>query len=114
MEEQSRTSSSRHHAGKSVFLPALIALLSLVVWFSFQAFQLYEERDALNSAHAAQEQQMAASTKLRASLETMANDTARLAQQGNANARLLVEELRKRGVTINPPDTPAAPDAEAK
>lgn len=109
MEDQQRESSSRRNVDKSVFLPALIALLSLLGWFSFQAFQLYEERSALNSSHDAQEQQVQASTKMRASLDAMARETARLAQQGNANARLLIEELRKRGVTINSTDTPTSP-----
>ncbi len=92
---------SAHRGGNSIFLPALILLLALVGWFSFQAFQLYEERSALQESRFAQEQSVQTATKLRASLDTMARETARLAQQGNPNARLLVEELRKRGVTIN-------------
>jgi uncharacterized membrane protein len=93
---------SAHRGGNSIFLPALILLLALVGWFSFQAFQLFEERSALQESRFAQEQSVLTATKLRGSLDAMARETARLAQQGNPNARLLVEELRKRGVTINP------------
>jgi hypothetical protein len=41
----------------------------------------------------------------------LASDTARLAEQGNRNAKLVVDELRKRGVTIN---TAAAPPPSPK
>jgi hypothetical protein len=47
-------------------------------------------------------------TKLRGSLDAVATRTARLAGEGNANARVIVEELRKRGVTINPNDAAKA------
>ena len=40
--------------------------------------------------------------KLRTSLDSLAADTQRLADRGNANAALLVTELKRRGITINP------------
>ena len=40
--------------------------------------------------------------KLRTSLDGLAADTQGLADCGNANAALLVTELKKRGITINP------------
>lgn len=97
-----RRGGSLQRGGNSIFLPTLIVFCALVAWFSFQAFQLFEERAALQESRFAQEQSVQTATKLRASLDAMARETARLAQQGNPNARLLVEELRKRGVTINP------------
>ena len=48
--------------------------------------------------------------KLRSSLDALARETAILADRGNAGARLIVDELRKRGVTINPKAPPAGPD----
>jgi hypothetical protein len=97
-----RGGSMHRGGGYSFFPPVLILVLALVGWFSFQAFQLFEERSALQESRFAQEQSVLTATKLRGSLDAMARETARLAQQGNPNARLLVEELRKRGVTINP------------
>jgi hypothetical protein len=44
-----------------------------------------------------------AATKLRAALDQVATATARLAGEGNGNARLIVDQLRSRGVTINSP-----------
>jgi hypothetical protein len=104
LDQQPHEDGSGRKVEPSIFLPLLIALLALIGWFSFQAVQLFEERGALAASHEAQEPLMQNSSKLRASLDAMARETARLAKQGNANARLLVDELQKRGVTINPGD----------
>jgi uncharacterized membrane protein len=109
VNEHRHESGSGRQAEKSAFPALLIALLALIGWFSFQAIQLFEERNALADSHQAQEQQMQNASKMRASLDAMASETARLAQQGNASARTLIDELRKRGVTINPKDKAASP-----
>lgn len=101
-----RTSRS---AGTSPFIPMLLAGVALAGWFSFQTVQLAGERQQLIALRAAQAPQVDAATKLRGSLDAMASATARLADGGNVNARLLVDELRKRGITINPNAPPAAP-----
>lgn len=89
-------------AGRGPFLPLLLGLLALVIWFSLQAWALFDERSRLREAHASQQQTVDNASKLRQSLDAIAADTQRLANAGNPNARLLVDELRKRGVTINP------------
>lgn len=53
------------------------------------------ERQALQTAYASQQQTVDNSAKLRASLDTLAADTQRLADAGNPNARALVDELKK-------------------
>lgn len=89
-----------------IFLPLLLLTLGLVGWFGFQAFQLVKERSLLKQVQASQETQVQQSTKLRSALDALATDTARLAERGNANAKLLVDELGKRNITINPNATP--------
>ena len=89
-------------ASYSPFLPALLSSLGLCGWLGFQTFQLMNDRSAILGAHAAQQQTVDNASRLRASLDALAADTQRLAETGNVNARTLVEELRKRGVTINP------------
>ncbi len=89
-------------AGVSLFLPILLLALSFVAWLAFQAMQQVSERQQLMQAQTNLEPQEQAATKLRASLDALAVATAGLAAQGNPNARVIVEELRKRGVTINP------------
>ncbi|EXI79746.1 MAG: hypothetical protein AW10_02231 [Candidatus Accumulibacter appositus] len=92
----------------SPFLPLLLVVLAVFLWTGFQCYQLFGERQSLLTAHANQQRPLDESAKLRASLDTLARETALLADQGNASARLIVEELRKRGVTINPNAAPAS------
>lgn len=65
-------------------------------------YQLARESQQLTQLHAGQDAQVEAAGKVRASLDTVAAATARLADSGNVNARILVAELRRRGITINP------------
>ena len=95
-------------AGMSAFVPLLIVLLALLAWFVASALEVRNQGVALKAAHAAQQQTVDNAAKLRGSLDALAADTQRLAIAGNPNAALLVEELRKRGVTINLPAPGAA------
>ena len=87
----------------STFLPHLLMGLAVVTWLGFQAFQQVGERQQLAALDAAVTPQEQAAQKVRNSLEAIATATARLAGEGNANAQIVVEQLKKRGVTINPP-----------
>ena len=89
------------------FVPLLLGGLALASWFSVQTWLLLGEKSALQATHASQQQTVESSGKLRQSLDAIAADTQRLSDSGNPNARLLVEELRKRGITINPNATAA-------
>ena len=89
-------------APRSVFVPGLLLALAVAGWSGFQCWQLVVERNNLSGAIAGQEPQMAQSQKVRAALENIATKTARIARAGNPNATVIVEELRKRGITINP------------
>jgi|GEM_PF-1559179 len=88
---------------RSTFIPMLLMSLALTSWLAFQSAQQFKERQQLGQLEAILEPQLQAATKLRASLDLMATSTAKLASDGNGNARVVVEELRKRGVTINLP-----------
>jgi hypothetical protein len=88
-----------------------MVVLALFVWAGFQTFQLIRERGALRGLRAGQEPTIQEATKVRTQLDSIARRTAELAAQGNASAKMIVEELRKRGVTIDPnaPTVPLAP-----
>lgn len=90
------------HPPYSPFVPVLLGTLALLGWLGFQTQQLLNERQALQAAYLSQQQTVDNAGKLRASLDALAADTQRMADSGNPNARLLVNELRKRGITINP------------
>ena len=89
-------------SSRSAFVPTLLLAVAFVGWLAFQTVQLVRERQQLGLASAGLEPQEQAATKLRSSLDAVATSTAKLATEGNANARVIVEQLRKRGVTINP------------
>ena len=105
--------SSPQSSPNSAFVPLLLGGLALLGWLGFQTWQLYSERQALQTAYASQQQTVDGAAKLRASLDTLAADTQRLADSGNSNARALVDELKKRGVTINTAPTNNAPATAA-
>jgi hypothetical protein len=96
----------------SIFLPGLLLAIAVVGWAGFQTSQLVMERNNLKAALAEQDPQIETSKRVRERLESIAARTARVARAGNPNATIIVEQLRKRGVTINaedgaPADTPA-------
>lgn len=95
--------------GWDPFIPAAIVLLALLSWTCFQTVQLVLDRNSLSKVISGQAEKMEQSNKVRAALQSLGTRTARLAQGGNANATLIIEELRKRGITINPDQTPATP-----
>ena len=86
----------------SAFIPLLLLAITVVAAMAFQTFQLLRERTQLAAANESLSPQHRAASAIRVSLDTLATGTAKLAAEGNANARTLVEELRQRGVTITP------------
>jgi hypothetical protein len=95
--------------GGSVFLPLLLLATAFVGFLGFQAQQQWVEREQVAQALESLETAGQNATKLRASLDAVATQTARLAGEGNPSARVIVDELRKRGVTINPNGSTKAP-----
>ena len=87
---------------RSAFVPTLLLAIALVAWLAFQATQLVRERQQLSRSADSLKPQQAAATKIRADLDAVATSTAKLAADGNSSAQVIVEALRKRGVTINP------------
>ena len=97
----------------SAFVPLLLFGLAVLAVLLWQTWLLSSERSALNTAHEGQQQTVDNAGKLRTSLDGLAADTQRRADRGNPNAALLVTELKKRGITINPQAAAAAAAAAA-
>lgn len=112
-QQAARSSSHRAPASHRAFVPLLLASAALTLTLGWQTHLLLADRAGLQAAHLGQQQTVDNAGKLRSSLDTLASDTQRLADTGNASAALLVAELRKRGVTINS-QAGAAPAAAAK
>ena len=88
-----------------------LLVVAFVAWLSFQTIQQVRERGTLQTVKTAQGATIEQAQKVRGQLDVISRKTLELAQQGNAGAALIVEELARRGVTINPnsPTGPAAP-----
>jgi len=95
--------------GFSPFWPVLVFFVVWLAWALFQGYQLNEERKGLIALKDAQQQQVVQAQRVRQTLDTLAAETQKLADTGNANARLVIEELRKRGVTVTLPAAQAGP-----
>ena len=93
---------SRARSMRGPFVPILLGLLALTTWLAAQTLQFVGERRQLEAANTSLAAQEEAAKKLRASLDQVATATAKLAAEGNPNARVIVEQLRARGITINP------------
>ncbi len=87
---------------KTPFPALLVLAVAVLLWMAYQAYALMGERENLMTAAAQISPQMEAATKVRASIDNIATGVKRLSESGNANARVIVDELARRGVTINP------------
>lgn len=92
---------------RGLVVPVCLLVVAFVLWTGFQTSQLMRERGTLKAIVASQEAPVQEAAKLRTQLDAIARGTQELANQGNANAKTIVTELQKRGITIN-----VAPPAE--
>jgi len=92
----------RREFGYSPFVPLLLLVIAAIAWPAFQCYQLVNEKQGLATVHANQTRQFEDATKMRTTLDSLARETAILAEKGNPGAKLIVNELARRGVTINP------------
>jgi hypothetical protein len=95
-----------------IFIPLSLLAASWLLWTIFQMAMLINEGANLKTLKANQEVTVQQAVKVRAQLDSIAAKTAELAAKGNSGAKTIVDELKKRGVTINPnannpPGTPA-------
>ena len=91
--------------GKSAAVFSLaIVLLAVTVMTStgFGLWQALNDRASLRLAMTNLEAPHQQAGLLRGQVEGIAKQVARLAEQGNPNAREIVEALRRQGISINP------------
>jgi ABC-type transporter Mla subunit MlaD len=85
----------------SPFVPLMVLASAFAIWAAFETGQLIIEQRNLSALRESQETAMQNSQKLRVALDRLVRETTKLADEGNPNAKLLVEELRKHGVTLS-------------
>lgn len=82
-------------------LALTLVVFSWCAWMVFQTVQLLRERNHLAQLKANQETALQEATKVRAQIDAITADTAKLAADGNAGAQRIVAELRRRGFKVN-------------
>lgn len=88
---------------RGLLVPVGVVVAAFALWTGFQTTQLLRERGTLQAIRANQEAPVQEAAKLRTQLDSIARGTQDLANQGNQNAKTIVAELQKRGITINVP-----------
>ena len=99
-------------------LPFIITLVALTIYFAFQTLQLSIERNNLGLVKANQDAAMQEAQKVQAQFKTLVTKTGELAAQGHAGAKMVMEELQKRGLGAAPeaimPETKTPPKSQTK
>ncbi|MCB1874481.1 MAG: hypothetical protein KDH88_00740 [Chromatiales bacterium] len=85
--------------------PILVMAVSLLLIVIGQTPALWDERLRLKSAYEDLRPTYEQAQKLRGQLNTIATETALLAEQGNPNAKVLLERMRGLGLKISRPNS---------
>jgi hypothetical protein len=101
-----RTPAAPRFGGPLLALLAVVILTQLVQGV-YEVVRLTGQREDLQLMHASQDRALEEAKKVRAQLEALAGGTARLAEQGNPNARALVDKLKAQGIGLKAPAAPA-------
>jgi hypothetical protein len=99
-------------------LPFILTLAALIIYFGFQTVQLLSERSNMTLVKSNQEAAIQEVQKVQAQFKNLVGKTSELADQGHAGAKMVMEELLKRGVSsapqAMPPETKAPGRVETK
>lgn len=90
---------------KSPFLPLLLVTIAWLAWSAFQTDLLVTEHRGLLQLHTLQQSQLEQVRKIETSYLALVTATESLAAQGNANAKLVIDQLKARGVHLPPTQT---------
>jgi len=84
-------------------LPIILVVVSLFVLIAFETAEAIHDRGALADLRRTQETTVQEAVKLRQQLEGLAGKTAQLAAEGDEGAKTVVDQMKRQGVTLNPP-----------
>ena len=92
-------------------VPLALLALAFCLMLLFQMVQLVRQSQSLAAVAANQENPVQEAARLRQAADALVNDIVQLAQQGNANAKQVVDEMARQNVNLHssgPPPTPPA------
>ncbi len=90
----------------SLTLPLILTFAALTIYFGFQTLQFLYERSNLLMVKSSQEAASQEAQKIQAQFKTLVDKIGELADQGHAGAKMVMEELLKRGVGSAPQPAP--------
>lgn len=107
MENEGVPHPGRPRSGSRLLLVVLaVVIVTQLIQAVHELVRLTGQREDLQALHAAQERGLEEVKKVRTQLDALAGGTARLADQGNPNARALVEKLKAQGISLKAPASP--------
>jgi len=84
-------------------LPVTLAVVALFVLMAFETAEAIRDRGALSNLRRSQGATVEEGIKLRQQLEALAAGTAKLAADGDEGAKTVVDQMKRQGVSLNPP-----------
>jgi len=80
----------------------VLIVISTLLMGVFRSVELVEERRSLSETRNQQDRAVEEAAKLRRQFDALAAGVVRPAAEGNGNAKTIVDEMRRRGVTLPP------------
>ena len=87
---------------KNPSIAVLLLVLAVLLQMGIAGYRTYTDKQVLQDAMAQQEEAFGEIRKVRQQLNSIAGKTLQLAQQGNANAAGVIEQMRAAGVNFSP------------
>jgi hypothetical protein len=94
---------AREAANNGLAVPVTLVVVALFVLMAFETGQAIHDRGALSDLRRSQEPTVQEASKVRQQLDTLARKTAQLAADGDEGARSVVDQMKRQGVSLNPP-----------
>jgi hypothetical protein len=93
-------------------LPLALLAAAFFLMLLFQTVQLVRQSKSMAVFAVNQETAVQEAVRLRQAADALASDLVQLAQDGNANARQVVEEMARQNINLRPPAAPAPPESK--
>lgn len=84
-----------------LLLPVGMLAFVLFIMLAFQVSQIMRDRDSLNQVKQQQEKPLEDVQKLRAQLDAVAVGTLKLSQNGNKDAKAIIDRMKRMGIVVN-------------
>ena len=90
---------------RRISVETVVALLAVTVLLmvGLETMQLVAQYSTLSDVRTAQQPSLAEIANVHTQLDALAGETARLAAAGNVNARAVVDEMQRQGITLRRP-----------